>query len=99
MKLPVPLSFDWDKGNIDKNWKKHRVYFREVEEVFQNKPLKIFPAKKHSVVEKRFQALGITNRHRNLSVIFIIRNQKIRIISARDQNKKERRKYVKEEKP
>jgi len=99
MKLPVPLSFDWDKGNISKNWEKHRVYFREVEEVFQNKPLKIFPDKQHSVVEKRFQALGITNRHRNLSVIFTIRNKKIRIISARDQNKRERRKYVKEEKP
>ncbi|MFV1917096.1 MAG: BrnT family toxin [Patescibacteria group bacterium] len=93
MKLSVPLSFDWDKGNIDKNWGKHKVRFKETEEVFLDKPLKIFPDKKHSTSERRFQALGITNNRRNLTIFFITRDNKIRVISARDQNKKERRKY------
>lgn len=93
MKLPVPLSFDWDKGNTDKNWIKHQVHFKEAEEVFLNKPLKIFSDKRHSIKEKRFQALGITNNRRNLTIFFTIRNSMIRVISARDQNKKERRKY------
>jgi hypothetical protein len=99
MELPVPASFDWDKGNIEKNWNKHKVSFKEAEELFFNKPLKIFRDIRHSIVEKRFQALGITDKNRELTIFFTIRNKKIRIISARDQNKKERRKYAKEEKP
>ncbi|MFV1917424.1 MAG: BrnT family toxin, partial [Patescibacteria group bacterium] len=90
MRLPAPLSFDWDKGNLEKNWKRHKVHFKEAEEVFFNKPLKIFPDKKHSTKERRFQALGITNNRRNLTIFFTIRDSKIRVISARDQNKKER---------
>lgn len=97
MKLPVPLSFDWDKGNVDKSWKKHKVHFKEAEEVFLNRSLKIFPDIKHSIIEKRFQALGVTNNRRKLAIFFTIRNRRIRIISARNQNKKEGRKYAKKE--
>ncbi|MCH7641111.1 BrnT family toxin [Patescibacteria group bacterium] len=92
-KSPAPISFDWDRGNIEKNWKKHKVHFKEAEEAFFNKPLKIFPDKKHSTKERRLQAFGITNSRRNLTIFFTIRDNKIRVISARDQNKKERRKY------
>lgn len=94
--LPVPLAFDWDRGNVDKNWEKHKVHFREAEEVFLNKPLLVFPDKKHSIVEKRFQALGITNNQKGLTIFFTIRNSKIRIISTRKQSKKERKRYAKE---
>ncbi|MBU0569476.1 BrnT family toxin [Patescibacteria group bacterium] len=94
-KLPVPLAFDWDRENIDKNWKRHKVHFKEAEEVFFNKPSLVFPDKKHSTVEKRFQALGTTNGQKRLSVFFTIRNNKIRIISARNQSKKERKRYAK----
>lgn len=97
MKLPLPLSFDWDKGNIDKNWEKHKVHYKEAEEVFLNRPLMVFPDNKHSILEKRFQALGITDYKRKLSIFFTIRNKKIRIISIRNQNKKEREKYAKKE--
>ncbi|MBU1071048.1 BrnT family toxin, partial [Patescibacteria group bacterium] len=45
--------------------------------------------------EKRFRSLGRTNKNRKLFISYTIRNQKIRIISARDQNKKERRIYEK----
>jgi len=93
MKLPIPISFDWDKGNLEKNWKRHKVFYRETEEVFLNKPLLIFPDIKHSSGEERFQALGMTNEKRKLSIFFTIRESKIRIISARDQNNKERKKY------
>jgi uncharacterized DUF497 family protein len=98
MKLPVLLSFDWDKGNLEKNWKKHNVRFKEAEEVFFNRPLKIFPDKKHSIKEKRFIAFGITNNLKKLAIVFTIRNRKIRVISARTQNKKERRAYAEKEK-
>lgn len=98
MRLPAPLLFDWDEGNVEKNWKKHKVYFKEAEEVFFNTPLTIFLDQKHSFLENRFQALGVTNKRRYLSVIFTIRDKRLRIISARSQDKKERRRYGEAEK-
>ena len=88
-----PLEFDWNKSNKDKNWEKHKADFRECEEVFSNKPLKIFYDTKHSQKEDRFIALGITNKNRKLYLVFTIRGKKIRIISARNMSRKERRFY------
>ena len=96
-KLPSPRAFEWDKGNIDKSWKKHQVHFKEAEEIFFNKPLKTFKDIEHSQLEDRFVALGRTDKKRQLHIVFTIRNEKIRIISARDQNKKERKLYAKED--
>jgi len=97
MRLPVPLSFDWDKGNVDKNWKKHKVHFKEAEEAFFNKSLRTFKDVKHSQKEGRFVALGTTNKRRRLYIVFALRKEKIRIISARNQSKKERKLYAKKE--
>ena len=94
--LPSPIAFEWDKGNIEKNFKKHKITNKETEEVFFNKPLVIFEDNKHSQLEKRYEAFGITNNAKRLTVIFTVRDKKIRVISARIQNKKERRKYEKE---
>lgn len=96
-KLPVPLSFDRDKSNLEKNWKKHKVHFKEAEEIFLNLLLRTFKDIKHSQKENRFVALGVTNNGRKLYIVFTIRNKKIRIISARDMSKKERKLYVKKE--
>lgn len=87
------IEFDWDKGNIDKNWLRHKVDFKECEEVFFNKPLKTFYDIKHSQKEDRFVALGLTNKDRKLYIIFTIRNYKVRVISVRDMSRKERRLY------
>ena len=92
-KLPRPISFDWDKGNIEKNWKKHKVHFKEAEEIFFNKPLKIYKDPEHSGTEKRYVSYGKTNKGRLLTVVYTYRENKIRTISARDMHKKERRKY------
>ena len=62
--VPEPIEFDWDKGNVDKNFKKHRVLNEEAEEVFLNDPL-ISEDKEHSKVEKRYQCLGITDKKIN----------------------------------
>lgn len=98
MKLPVPLLFDWDKGNFDKNWLKHKVSFKEAEEIFFNEKLAIFFDTDHSQKENRFMALGMTNQKRKLIISFTIRSNKIRIISARDQSRKERKLYEQETK-
>jgi uncharacterized DUF497 family protein len=89
-------EFEWDEGNIDKNWRKHEVTNKESEQVFFNQPLLINIDKKHSTLEQRFHALGQTEKGRKLFVAFTLRKEKIRVISARDQNKIERREYEKQ---
>ena len=93
MEFDKLLGFDWDKGNILKNWEKHKVKHTEAEEIFGSRPRIMLKDNKHSLSEVRFQILGVTKQRRRLSVIFTIRNQKIRIISARDMNGKEKIQY------
>lgn len=92
--LPEPVSFEWDKGNIDKNLKKHGVTFKEAEEVFKDELKFIFEDEKHSTDrEKRYGLFGRTNKSKLLSIVFTIRKDKVRIITARNISKKERRAY------
>lgn len=91
--LPRPLEFEWDTGNIDKNWIKHKVTNKEAEEVVENDLKFIIGDFRHSIKERRFQLWGKTNNNRKLNIIFTIRNSKVRIISARDMNKKEKKAY------
>jgi uncharacterized protein len=86
-------GFDWDEGNLDKNWEKHGVTFWECEEVFLNRPLVVRPDEEHSRGEKRDYALGRTEADRLLFVAFTIRRKLIRPISARAMTTKERRAY------
>ncbi len=85
-------GFDWDKANID-HLKKHAVGDKECETVFLNKPFILTRDDTHSQAEERFRVYGQTNRKRLIVLIFTIRNNKIRVISARDQNKKERKEF------
>ena len=39
--LKEPIEFQWDKGNQNKNWEKHKVMQQEVEEVFSDSKKKI----------------------------------------------------------
>jgi len=91
--LSTITGFQWDEANLHKNAEKHQVDFRECEEIFFNQPLRILYDDKHSQTEDRFAALGITNEARRLTVVFTVRNDKIRVISARDQSAKEKSYY------
>jgi uncharacterized DUF497 family protein len=73
------IGFDWDEGNILKNWEKHRVSASECEQIFFNRPLITAHDKKHSEEELRFT----------------VREYLIRVISARNMNRKERERYEK----
>lgn len=86
-------GFQWDKGNSEKNWIRHQVTNNECEQVFFNKPLIVADDPKHSQTEKRWYGLGRTDFNRLLFIVFTIRKNLIRIISARDMNKKERTVY------
>ena len=87
------IGFDWDDGNSSKNWYKHQVSKRESEQVFFNKPIIVFEDIKHSDSEIRYYLLGKTNKNRLLMIVFTIREDLIRLISARDMSKKERSFY------
>jgi len=87
------VGFDWDKGNIVKNWQRHHVSGAEVESVFFNQPLVQVGRGEDQHQERRYYALGETNTGRKLFVVFTIRKKLIRLISARDISKKERKVY------
>ncbi|MFQ5576906.1 MAG: BrnT family toxin [Anaerolineae bacterium] len=87
-------GFNWDDGNSDKNWYLHHVTDGECEQVFFNLPLVVAPDTKHSRQESRLFVLGRTDAGRWLFIAFVIRENRIRVISARDMNEREAKKYV-----
>ena len=87
-------GFQWDLGNASKNWDKHRVTDGEAEEIFFNDPLVAGVDLLHSREERRFYALGRTDSQRHLFVAFTIREDFIRVISARDMTAREVRRYT-----
>jgi len=86
-------GFEWDAGNAAKIWDRHRTTPAECEEVFFNRPLVAGRDEKHSEGEERLYALGQTDGGRLMFVVFTIRGRLIRVISARDMSRKERRIY------
>lgn len=86
-------GFEWDDGNSLKNWLSHKVSVGECEQVFFNEPLIIFDDTRHSLEEQRWFLLGKSDTDRLLFIVFTVRKNLIRVISARDMNKNERRIY------
>jgi uncharacterized protein len=87
------VGFDWDDGNSRKSVDKHDVSQAEAEGIFFNDPLILAEDLRHSDGEQRFNALGKTGQNRLLHVTFTLRRNgtMIRVISARDMHRKERR--------
>jgi uncharacterized DUF497 family protein len=88
-------GFDWDVGNSRKSADKHDVSQAEAEGVFFNDPLIIVEDTKHSEREPRLNALGKTAQNRLLQITFTLRQNEtlLRVISARDMHRRERRAY------
>ena len=87
--FPKFSGFDWDSGNHEKNLK-HNVIHWECEQVFFNQPLIVLDDAKHSDKEERFAVFGQTDTGRKLTIVYTVRGTLLRVISARDMNKKER---------
>ena len=86
-------GFEWDEHNAEKNWRKHHVTPSECEEILFNRPLTVADDARHSEKENRFHALAHTDAGRLLFVVFTVRRSFIRVISAREMNRKERKTY------
>ena len=91
------IGFDWDDGNIQKNWERHRVTPEEAEDLFFNEPLVVRSDVEHSRRERRHYALGRTSPGRRLFAAFTVRRKLIRVISVRDMNIREQEAYKRHE--
>lgn len=86
-------GFEWDAGNSDKNWRRHQVRQAEAEQALLNRPLLLAVDLKHSEQEPRFLAFGRTDAARQLAIVFPVRSNRVRVISARPMSQAERRVY------
>ena len=92
------LGFEWDSGNALKSIDKHGVSCEEAESVFAQDEILVLKDDRHSQDEERWHAFGRSNQERLLSVTFTVRENLLRVISARPMNKRERKNYALDQK-
>jgi uncharacterized protein len=90
--LPEPIDFEWDQNNEAKIFRKHGIDKIEAEQVFSNFHI-VENDEKHSNYQQRYNMLGMTDFNTSLFIVFVIRNNKVRVISARRASQKERLMY------
>lgn len=93
-RLAQCTGFEWDAGNVPKLQARHQVTPGECEQVFFQEPLLITSDRGHSGNEARWAAWGRTAEGRLLAIIFTLRGDRIRPLSARSMNRKERQRYA-----
>ncbi len=85
--------FEWDPGKAESNLRKHGVSFEEARTIFFDPLARTMPDPQHSLGERRFVCIGMANSGRLLVVPHAERGGLIRIISAREAVRQERRMY------
>ena len=87
------MEFEWDDEKAELNLEKHGVDFNEAATDSDDLFNVDFYDSKHSAEEHRFLIFGESNLQRPLIVSYVERDDKIRIISARELTPQERRNY------
>ena len=87
------MYFDWDDNKAKSNFIKHGITFEEAVTVFADPYLLFTEDSKHSDLEEREWAMGETENGSIVVVVFTIRDEVFRIISARKATKRECRQY------
>ncbi len=85
------LEFEWDEDKNLSNIIKHGISFDVAKFVFNDDNAIEIYDELHSVDEDRYIIIGIVNKV--LYVVYTVRNERIRLISARIANETERRLY------
>ena len=85
------MEFEWDPRKAAGNLAKHSVSFEEAATVFGDPLGKIVGDPRHSDAEKRWVLLGISRRNRLLAVMYTERAETVRIISARQATRPEKK--------
>jgi uncharacterized DUF497 family protein len=91
----MALTFEWDKQKSVSNLEKHGVTFEEASTVFQDPLSLTISDPLHSLEEQRFATIGESVEREILVVVHTQQERNIRIISAREATRKERRDYEK----
>ena len=89
-------EFEWDPDKAKSNVGKHRVTFEEALSAFRDPLSLVVPDPDHSEWEDRLILLGLSDRQRLLVVVYIERNESLRLISARVADPDEKREYEEE---
>ena len=84
------MVFEFDSSKSSDNFKKHGINFEDAQELWNDPDCIVIPAQ--TLNEKRYLLIGNLN-NKIWSVIFTIRNKKIRIISVRRSRKNEEKIY------
>ena len=87
------MTYEWDPAKAAANIKKHHVSFEEAASVFLDAAALTFWDPDHSVEEDREITIGRSAQQRILFVAHAAREDRIRIISARQATSRERRQY------
>ena len=87
------MTYEWDPAKAAANGKKHRVSFEEAASVFLDALALTFWDPDHSAEEDREVTIGRSAQQRILFVAHAAREDRIRIISARQATSRERRQY------
>jgi uncharacterized protein len=87
------MSFKWDNNKASSNAFKHGITFEEAVTVFADPYLLFTEDARHSHGEEREWAIGESENGLILVVVFTMRDEQIRIISARQATKQERQRY------
>ena len=89
------MELEWDEAKNTANVRKHGVSFEEAAAVFGDPLSDTFDDPDHSAEENRFITIGTSDRGRLLMVAHTDRQDRVRVISARELTKQERRNYEK----
>jgi uncharacterized DUF497 family protein len=87
------VKYEWYPPKAKSNLKKHGVSFEEARTVFRDARILDFPDTMHSEDELRYIGIGKSETGRILFVNFTMREETVRIISARTAESWERRLY------
>lgn len=86
------MRFQYDPAKAASNLKKHGVSFADAEGVFYD-PLAIHQLDPDSEDEERFVAVGMSSAGTVLVVVYTLRGEEIRLISARPATRHEVKSY------
>ena len=89
----MAIEFTWDPRKAKTNERKHRVGFQEAVTVFVDPLARIHDDPAHSSSERREIIVGHSTQGRLLVVSFTERGKMVRIISARQATRHERKDY------
>ncbi len=89
------MDFEWDDKKAKSNLQKHGVTFEEAMTCFYDPHQIAFYDPEHSEHENREILIGHSSNGRLLVVVYVIRDQNIRIISTRAATKLEAKDYEK----